>query len=121
MAFSSSLASPVISRDLASTLPRREKAPNSGRTKGRQIQYKNLAAKKSRDARKARESAEGMLPGKREPGPQDSSLREEAHSLRQMLMHKSRGLQTTARQCRQSGPRQRIVYCCCNNLDKQTH
>ncbi|GFY49024.1 hypothetical protein TNIN_391901 [Trichonephila inaurata madagascariensis] len=93
-------ASPVISRALASTLPRRprsEKRPIPDEQKDDKYferrKRNNLAAKKSRDARKAREDEIALRACFLEKEnavlrAQVNTLREEAHSLRQMLVHK---------------------------------
>ncbi|GBM93498.1 hypothetical protein AVEN_274825-1 [Araneus ventricosus] len=95
--------SPVISRALASTLPRRprsEKRPIPEEQKDDKYferrKRNNLAAKKSRDARKAREDEIALRACFLEKEnavlrAQVNTLREEAHSLRQMLMHKRHG------------------------------
>ncbi|GIY87107.1 BZIP domain-containing protein [Caerostris darwini] len=98
-----SLPSPVISRALASTLPRRprsEKRPIPEEQKDDKYferrKRNNLAAKKSRDARKAREDEIALRACFLEKEnavlrAQVNTLREEAHSLRQMLVHKRHG------------------------------
>lgn len=96
-------ASPVISRALASTLPRRprsEKRPIPDDQKDEKYferrKRNNLAAKKSRDARKAREDEIALRACFLEKEnailrAQVTTLREEAQSLRQLLLQKRHG------------------------------
>ncbi|XP_054713710.1 D site-binding protein-like [Uloborus diversus] len=100
LALTSIEASPVISRALASTLPRRprsEKRPIPEEQKDDKYferrKRNNMAAKKSRDARKAREDEIALRACFLEKEnailrAQVTTLREEAQSLRQLLLQK---------------------------------
>ncbi|XP_067140607.1 transcription factor ces-2-like [Centruroides vittatus] len=92
--------SPAITRALVSTIPRRqrsEKKPIPDELKDDKYYERrkrnNVAAKKSRDARKAREDEIALRACFLEKEnailrAQVATLREEAHSLRQLLLHK---------------------------------
>ncbi|XP_015916806.3 thyrotroph embryonic factor-like [Parasteatoda tepidariorum] len=100
LALTSMDASPAISRALASSLPRRprsEKRPIPDEQKDDKYferrKRNNMAAKKSRDARKAREDEIALRACFLEKEnailrAQVTTLREEAQSLRQLLLQK---------------------------------